>query len=125
VTPREKAWQGLGFIEEAVLQLLAQHPGGLRNAEIAANLSFRSGHQGGQRNYLCSSILGLLLKEGKVSKKGHVYTLASPRNPDRTGRGEPPQANFRPSTFPFLLGLLKDVASPEQDYIEYLEHKYR
>ncbi|HEV3259520.1 MAG TPA: hypothetical protein VG013_21825 [Gemmataceae bacterium] len=124
MTPRDKARQGLGFIEEAVLQLLAEHPSGLRNADIAAELELRSDHQGSQRNYLSYSILGLLLNDGKVIKKGRVYTLASPLNHDQAGGVELPQTKARPSTLPRLLGLLKDVGNPEQDYVEYLEHKY-
>src|SRR5947209_2893849 len=110
MTPRDKARHGLAIIEQAIIQLLAGHPGGLRNAEIAAGLDLRSDHQGSQRNYLSYSVLGLLLKEGKVVKKGHVYTLASPPNHDQVGRVEPPQTQPRPSTLPRLLGLLKGVA---------------
>ena len=37
---------------------------------------------------------------------------------------EPPPIR-RESTLPRLLGILKDVGDPKQEYIEYLEKKYR
>jgi len=38
---------------------------------------------------------------------------------------EPPRPARRESTLPRLLGILKDVGDPKQEYCQYLEEKYR
>jgi hypothetical protein len=64
----EKATRGLRLLREAILELLHDHPEGLRNTDIAKKLTLESDHQGNQRDYLTYSILGLLMKEKKVEK---------------------------------------------------------
>jgi hypothetical protein len=64
----EKAVRGLTLLKESILELLRDHPEGLRNTDIARTLTLESDHQGNQRDYLTYSILGLLLKEGKIDK---------------------------------------------------------
>jgi len=68
--PREKAQQGLSFLKEAVLDVIAQHPDGISNARIADVLQIRSDYEGVQKDYLSWSVLGLLLNEKKITKKG-------------------------------------------------------
>ena len=48
--------------------LLKQHADGLQNAAIAQALGLESDHEGKQKDYLTYSILGSLLKSGKVQK---------------------------------------------------------
>jgi len=50
--------------------------GGLRNAEIAEILEIHSDYLGEQKDYLSWSVLGLLLNEGKVVRKGNKYFVA-------------------------------------------------
>ena len=57
-------------IEEAVIALLSNHDG-LTNSEIAEHLDLHSSHEGGQKNYLTYSILGILMENGKVEKIRH------------------------------------------------------
>lgn len=57
---------GLKQIEEAILRLLTINPQGLRNVEITNALGLQSDFQGGSRNYLSYSVLGILLDKGKV-----------------------------------------------------------
>lgn len=76
MNPHEKAQQGLKLIKEAILGILAQKSDGLRNAEIAELLEIRSDYQGEQKDYLSWSVLGLLLNEGKVVRKGNKYFVA-------------------------------------------------
>ena len=76
MNPHEKAQQGLELIKEAILGILAQKSDGLRNAEIAELLEIRSDYQGEQKDYLSWSVLGLLLNEGKVVRKGNKYFVA-------------------------------------------------
>ena len=72
----EQAQQGLELMKEAILGILAQKSDGLRNAEIAELLGIRSDYQGEQKDYLSWSVLGLLLNEGKVVRKGNKYFVA-------------------------------------------------
>lgn len=63
---RAMAQKGLELIEEAIIRLLEHNPQGLRNVEITDALGLRSDFQGGHRNYLTYSVLGILLDIGKV-----------------------------------------------------------
>ncbi len=54
-------------MEESVLALLGNY-NGLTNSEIAEKLELRCSHEGGQKNYLTYSVLGNLMKKGKVEK---------------------------------------------------------
>lgn len=76
MNPHEKAQQGLELLKEAILGILAQKSDGLRNAEVAEILEIRSDYQGEQKDYLSWSVLGLLLNEGKVARKGNKYFVA-------------------------------------------------
>jgi len=71
--PHEQARQGLNLLKEAILGILAQKSDGLRNAEIAEILEIHSDYLGEQKDYLSWSVLGLLLNEGKVVRKGNKY----------------------------------------------------
>ena len=73
MNPHEKAQRGLELLKEAILGILAQKSDGLRNAEIAELLGIRSDYLGEQKDYLSWSVLGLLLNEGKVVRKGNKY----------------------------------------------------
>lgn len=75
--PHEQAQQGLELLKQAVLGILGQKSGGLRNAEIAEILEIHSDYQGEQKDYLSWSVLGLLLNEGKVLRKGNKYFVAA------------------------------------------------
>ena len=54
-------------MEEAIIALLSNH-NGLKNSEIAEHLDLHSSHEGGQKDYLTYSILGILMENGKVEK---------------------------------------------------------
>ena len=74
--PNEKAQKGLKLLEEAILEILAQKSDGLRNAEIAEILEIHSDYLGEQKDYLSWSVLGLLLNESKVVRKGNKCFVA-------------------------------------------------
>jgi len=74
--PHEQAQKGLELLKEAILGILAQKSDGLRNAEIAKLLGIRSDYLGEQKDYLSWPVLGLLLNEGKVVRKGNKYFVA-------------------------------------------------
>jgi hypothetical protein len=63
--PKQRASQGLNAIKDSIFDLLAQHPEGLTNVEIATMLGLESS-RGGHRNFLTWTILGLMMDEGRV-----------------------------------------------------------
>lgn len=73
--PRTQAHQGLNLLKSAIMAIIAQYDKGLTNAEIANFLDIRSDYQGAQKDYLSWSVLGLLLNEGKIIRKGRRYFL--------------------------------------------------
>lgn len=74
----EKAQMGLAILSSAVLELAKANAEGIKNSDAAKYLGLQSDYGGGSKDYLSYSILGLLMKEGKVvrnSKKKHVATV--------------------------------------------------
>jgi uncharacterized protein len=76
MTPEEKAEKGLGLLKESILDFLKQHPDGATNAQVNNALDLHSEQAGKQKNYLSWSILGILMREGKVARKRAVYHLS-------------------------------------------------
>jgi len=77
MTPLDKAKEGLHLLKEAVMDTLKTHPDGLSNADIAHILDIRSDYQGGNKDYLSWSVIGLLLNENKIERNGRKYFLKS------------------------------------------------
>jgi hypothetical protein len=74
----EKAQMGLALLSSAILELAKANPEGIKNSDAAKYLGLQSDYGGGSKDYLSYSILGLLMKEGKVvrnSKKKHVAAV--------------------------------------------------
>lgn len=67
----ERAQQGLAMLKKAVLDLVRANPGGITNADVASLLGLRSDYRGRQKDYLSYSVLGLLLREGKIKRAEH------------------------------------------------------
>ena len=63
---RSIAQEGLSKIESSILRLLDANPQGLRNAEIARLLGLTFDFRGNYKNYLTYSVLGGLLRHGKI-----------------------------------------------------------
>ena len=66
---KEKAQVGLGLLKDAVLELAKANSAGITNSETASLLGLRSDYGGGSKDYLSYSVLGLLMREGKVERK--------------------------------------------------------
>lgn len=66
---KEKAQVGLGLLKDAVLELAQANPGGVTNSETASLLGLRSDYGGGSKDYLSYSVLGLLMREGRLARK--------------------------------------------------------
>jgi DNA-binding IclR family transcriptional regulator len=64
----ELAQSGLANIEAAILRLLEQHASGLRNSDIAERLGLHSDFRGRQKDYLTYSVLGGLIRKGKIKR---------------------------------------------------------
>ena len=67
-TVQEQACDGLRQIEDAILAVLKQHPDGLTNAGIAKTLGIETGESGEHRNMLSWSIIGRLVRAGRVER---------------------------------------------------------
>ena len=62
----EQAQLGLAMLKDAVEKLIDTNPDGITNSDAASLLGLRSDYRGSQKDYLSYSILGLLLREGRV-----------------------------------------------------------
>jgi hypothetical protein len=67
---KEKAQIGLELLKEAVLEFAKANPQGITNSDAASLLGLRSDYGGGSKDYLSYSILGLLMRDGKLSREG-------------------------------------------------------
>ena len=65
----ERAQIGLDLIKAAVLEFAEANPGGVTNADAASVLGLRSDYRGKQKDYLSYSVLGLLLREGRIRRE--------------------------------------------------------
>jgi hypothetical protein len=74
----ERAQIGLELIKSAILEFAEANPGGIANADAASLLGLRSDYRGRQKDYLSYSILGLLLREGKIRREGNKHKISGP-----------------------------------------------
>jgi hypothetical protein len=65
---RERAQLGLTLLKDAVLEMARANPAGISNSEAASLLGLRSDYGGGSKDYLSYSVLGLLMREGKLER---------------------------------------------------------
>lgn len=88
---KEKAQIGLQLLKDSVLELAAANRNGITNAETASLLGLRSDYGGGSKDYLSYSILGILMREGKLVREGRpgMHKASSPmRQADPLPNGE-------------------------------------
>jgi hypothetical protein len=77
MTPGEKAQAAVEMLKEAILEVLSAHPEGLRHIQIVDTLGIHSDYLGKQKNYLCWSIVGLLMNAGRIRRVGRLYFIQS------------------------------------------------
>lgn len=65
---QEKAQVGLSLLKESVLELAKANPLGITNSDTASLLGLRSDYGGGSKDYLSYSLLGILMREGKLER---------------------------------------------------------
>lgn len=74
----ERAQQDLAMVKKAILDLARANRARIINADAASLLGLRSDYRGRQKDYLSYSILGLLLREGKLKRvdagRRHIAT---------------------------------------------------
>jgi uncharacterized protein len=68
---REKAQLGLRLLKDAVLELAQGNSEGVSNSDVAKALGLQSDYLGGSKDYLSWSLLGLLMREGKMKRVEH------------------------------------------------------
>lgn len=64
----ERAQLGLDLLKSAILEMTRANPGGISNSDAASLLSLRSDYRGKQKDYLSYSVLGILMREGKIER---------------------------------------------------------
>jgi uncharacterized protein len=67
----ERAQLGLELLKSAILELARVNPEGITNSDAASLLGLRSDYRGKQKDYLSYSVLGLLLREGKIKREAN------------------------------------------------------
>jgi uncharacterized protein len=65
---KEKAQLGLALLKEAVLEFAKVNPRGISNSDAASLLGLRSDYGGGSKDYLSYSVIGILMREGKLER---------------------------------------------------------
>jgi hypothetical protein len=76
----ERAQLGLQFLKTAVTEMAKANPAGVTNSDLASLLGLRSDYKGRQKDYLTYSVLGLLLREGKIVRDSVTKTHKSNAN---------------------------------------------
>jgi hypothetical protein len=69
----ERAQLGLQLMKTALVELAKSNPAGITNSDAASLLGLRSDYRGKQKDYLSYSVLGLLLREGKVIREAATH----------------------------------------------------
>ena len=72
----EKAQMALELLKSAVMELAKANPEGIGNSDAAKYLGLQSDYGGGSKDYLSYSIIGLLMKEGRLQRIGNRKHIA-------------------------------------------------
>lgn len=69
----ERAQLGLTLLKTAILELSRANAEGITNSDAASILGLRSDYKGRQKDYLTYSVIGLLLREGKIRRNPDTH----------------------------------------------------
>lgn len=72
----EKAQTALELMKSAVMELAKANPSGISNSDAAKYLGLQSDYGGGSKDYLSYSIIGLLMKEGRLKRNSNRKHVA-------------------------------------------------
>jgi uncharacterized protein len=64
----ERAQLGLNFLKNAILEFAQANRNGITNSEAANALGLKSDYGGGSKDYLSYSIIGLLMRKGRLKR---------------------------------------------------------
>jgi uncharacterized protein len=64
----EKSQMALDLLKSAVMELAKANPKGIKNSDAAKYLGLQSDYGGGSKDYLSYSVIGLLMKEGRLKR---------------------------------------------------------
>lgn len=73
----EKAQMGLQLLKSAIMELAKANPSGISNSDAAKYLGLQSDYGGGSKDYLSYSLLGLLMKEGRLIRAEYRRHIAT------------------------------------------------
>lgn len=68
----ERAQLGLQLLKSSIHEMALANSAGVSNSDVASLLGLRSDYDGKQKDYLSYSVLGLLMREGKIERKGEL-----------------------------------------------------
>jgi hypothetical protein len=63
----------LELLKTAIVELAKANPAGITNSDAASLLGLRSDYRGKQKDYLSYSVLGLLMREGKIVRETETH----------------------------------------------------
>lgn len=72
----EKAQMGLELIKSAIMEMAKANKKGISNSDAAKYLGLQSDYGGGSKDYLSYSVLGLLMKDGKLIRTDNRKHIA-------------------------------------------------
>lgn len=67
----EKAQLALELLKSTVLELAKSNPAGVTNAEVTKSLGLQSDYAGGSKDYLSWSVIGILMREGRLKREAN------------------------------------------------------
>jgi hypothetical protein len=73
----EKAQIALEHLKAAVFETVLANKNGVTNYDVAKCLGLQSDYGGGSKNYLSYSVLGILMREGKVKRLANKMHIAA------------------------------------------------
>lgn len=72
----EKAQMALELLKSAVMEFAKANPRGISNSDAAKYLGLQSDYGGGSKDYLSYSVLGILMREGRLRRERNRKHLA-------------------------------------------------
>lgn len=73
----EKAQMALELLKSSIMELAKANPAGITNSDAAKYLGLQSDYGGGSKDYLSYSVIGLLMKEGRLVRVQNRKHIAS------------------------------------------------
>lgn len=73
----EKAQMALELLKSSVMELAKSNPSGISNSDAAKYLGLQSDYGGGSKDYLSYSVIGLLMKEGRLKRTQYRKHIAT------------------------------------------------